>query len=319
MNDFAGSIDVLKDIIVDSEFEGVCPALTEDEFTLLEQNILSDREVTSPLIVWNNRLIDGHHRRQIILNHPELPFQIKEIGFVDKYEAIAWICKNQAGRRNLTPEQFSYLTGKRYEAEKQSWGSQERFQDDSPRGKNYLLGKSNPTAAQIADENGISEKSVRLFGEYAKGVDAAEAACPGVKQELLSGSFKPTRKEVRALSKLPKEKVVEKISEYRKDQEERKEKRRQAREEKRHQAEETIEDEKQFASISELSAYMAQPKQRNNVSNVLGIISDMAQRLQTSCESYIDEFPELIKEDKAKLFSVLNDLKEYLNELYKED
>lgn len=70
---------------------------------------MSDGEVTSPLIVWNNRLIDGHHRRQIILKHPELSFHIKEIGFVDKYEAIAWICRNQAGRRNLTPEQFLVL------------------------------------------------------------------------------------------------------------------------------------------------------------------------------------------------------------------
>ncbi len=175
MSDSAVSICVLKDILIDPDFESVCPPLTEDEFSLLEQNILSDGEVTNPLIVWDNKLIDGHHRRQIILKHPELPFQIKEIAFSNKYEAIAWICKNQAGRRNLTPEQFSYLIGKRYEAEKQSWGSQGRFQDnkqdDSPRGKNYLLGKSNPTAAKIADENGISEKSVRLFGEYVKGID----------------------------------------------------------------------------------------------------------------------------------------------------
>ena len=102
MNDSAVSIEMLKDILVDPDFESVCPPLTEDEFSLLEQNILSDGEVTSPLIVWDNKLIDGHHRRQIILKHPELPFQIKEVAFNNKYEAIAWICKNQAGRRNLT-------------------------------------------------------------------------------------------------------------------------------------------------------------------------------------------------------------------------
>lgn len=109
MNDSAVSICVLKDILIDPDFESVCPPLTEEEFSLLEQNILSDGEVTSPLIVWNNKLIDGHHRRQIILKHPELPFQIKEVAFNNKYEAIAWICKNQAGRRNLTSEQLSYL------------------------------------------------------------------------------------------------------------------------------------------------------------------------------------------------------------------
>lgn len=127
MNDSAASIDLLKDIIVDQDFESVCPPLTEDEFSLLEQNILSDGEVTSPLIVWNNNLIDGHHRRQIILQHPELPFQIKEVAFNDKYEAIAWICKNQAGRRNLTAEQLTYLIGKRYEAEKHTNGASDGF------------------------------------------------------------------------------------------------------------------------------------------------------------------------------------------------
>lgn len=322
MNDFAVSIDVLIDIIVEPDFESVCPALTEDEFTLLEQNIMSDGEVTSPLIVWNNRLIDGHHRRQIILKHPELPFQIKEIAFADKYEVIAWICKNQAGRRNLTPEQMSYLIGKRYEAEKHTNGASDGFRGnqhtDVVRGKNYPVPTSHATAIKIADENGISEKSVRLFGEYAKGVDAAEAACPGVKQELLSGSFKPTKKEVSALSKLPTEEVADKISEYRKAQEERDEKRRQAREEKRRQAEETIETEKCFSSISELSANMAEPKRRNNVSNVLGIINNKAQELQAICETYIDEFPELMEADKPLLFQALDCMKEYLNELYKE-
>ncbi|MFR2022281.1 MAG: hypothetical protein ACLS6C_03110 [Clostridia bacterium] len=162
MNDSAVSICVLKDILIDPDFESVCPPLTEEEFSLLEQNILSDGEVTSPLIVWNNKLIDGHHRRQIILKHPELPFQIKEVAFNNKYEAIAWICKNQAGRRNLTSEQLSYLIGKRYEAEKQSWGSQSRFEEnrphDHPRGQNVLLETLNPSASKIAEENGINEK-----------------------------------------------------------------------------------------------------------------------------------------------------------------
>ena len=46
MSDSAVSICVLKGILIDPDFESVCPPLTEDEFSLLEQNILSDREVT---------------------------------------------------------------------------------------------------------------------------------------------------------------------------------------------------------------------------------------------------------------------------------
>lgn len=322
MNDSAVSIEMLKNIMIDSDFESVCPPLTEDEFTLLEQNILSDGEVTSPLIVWDNRLIDGHHRRQIILNHPELPFQIKEVAFNNKYEAIVWICKNQAGRRNLTSEQLTYLIGKRYEAEKKTVGAPKKSENPN---SDLELGQIDPiidfkrTSDQIAKEYGIGEASVRRAEQFANGVDAAEVACPGVKRELLSGSFKPTRKEVSDLAKLPAEDVADKLSEYRKAQAEREEKRRQAREEKRRQAEEATETEDSYNSISDLSANMAEPKRRNNVSNVIGIISDMAQKLQATCESYIDEFPELTEADKPQLFQALDDLREYLNELYKED
>ena len=49
---------------------------------------------------------------------PEIPFTIHEKEFASRYEAIIWICKNQLGRRNLTPEQKKYLIGKQYEAEK---------------------------------------------------------------------------------------------------------------------------------------------------------------------------------------------------------
>lgn len=51
MNDSAVSIEMLKDILVDLDFESVYPSLTEAEFSLLEQNILSDGEVISPVIV----------------------------------------------------------------------------------------------------------------------------------------------------------------------------------------------------------------------------------------------------------------------------
>lgn len=290
---------------------------------MLEQNILSDGEVTNPLIVWNNKLIDGHHRRQIILKHPELPFQIKEIAFSNKYEAIAWICKNQAGRRNLTSEQMSYLIGKRYEAEKQSWGASDGFRgngnDQSVSYQNDNLLRIEKTIERIAKEYGIGSASVNRAELYAKGVDAAEVACPGVKQELLSGSFKPSRKEVSALSKLPAEEVADKLSEYRRAQAEREEKRKQAQEEKRRRAEAAKEAGKQFTSISELSANMAEPKRRNDVSNVIGIISDAALEMKDTCETYIAEFPQLMKEDKPLLLQALKDLKEYLNEIFKEE
>ena len=43
---------------------------------------------------------------------------------------------------------------------------------------------------------------------------------------------------------------------------------------------------------------MAEPKRRNDVSNVIWIISDATLDMKDTCEMYITEFPQLMKEDK---------------------
>lgn len=50
------------EFIIDSEFQSQIPALTDEEFQQLEENILSEGEVLSPLIVWGNILVDPNGR-----------------------------------------------------------------------------------------------------------------------------------------------------------------------------------------------------------------------------------------------------------------
>ena len=105
---------------IDPEFQSQIPPLTDDEFKQLEENILKEGKLISPLIVWNNTLVDGHNRYAILQKHPEIYFSTMPLRFENREEAIAWICRNQLGRRNLTPEQKLFLIGKQYEAEKSS-------------------------------------------------------------------------------------------------------------------------------------------------------------------------------------------------------
>ena len=99
----------MQELTVDPEFRDKIPPLTEDKFSLLEENILLDGAVVSPLIVWNGTILDGHNRYEIIRKHPELAYTIRKVVFDNRYEALSWICKNQLGRRNLTPQQKKYL------------------------------------------------------------------------------------------------------------------------------------------------------------------------------------------------------------------
>ena len=46
----------IEDLVIDPEFESVIPPLTQLEFDQLRKNILEDKEVFHPIIVWNKML-----------------------------------------------------------------------------------------------------------------------------------------------------------------------------------------------------------------------------------------------------------------------
>ena len=199
--------NVLK---TDPEFQSKIPPLTFEELNQLEANILRDGRILNPIIVWEGLIVDGHNRYTIAKKHPEIPFTIHEKEFASRYEAIIWICKNQLGRRNLTPEQKKYLIGKQYEAEKMKLGvdhgnSRSSNGTFSPNSQNGDLGNSRTTCKKIAAENGISKNTVLRAEQFSKGVDAAEEAVPGTRKKVLSGEVKPTASEIASVARAPPE------------------------------------------------------------------------------------------------------------------
>ena len=194
------------ELVIDPEFADKIPPLTEEEYRLLEENILADGKIISPLITWNGIIVDGHNRYRILQAHPEIPYETMEIEFSDRYAVIVWICRNQLGRRNLTDEQKKFLTGKRYEAEKKQnqWrGNQYVSSDDEESGLGEKRPSQNPerTSAIIAKEIGKGERYVRDAEIYANGVEAADEVTPGIKNEILSGKLKCKDKDVMAIAR----------------------------------------------------------------------------------------------------------------------
>ena len=195
---------------IDPEFQNQIPPLTDDEYKQLEENILKEGKLLSPLIVWGNTLVDGHNRYAILQKHPEIYFSTMPLRFESREEVLAWICKNQLGRRNLTPEQKKYLIGKQYEAEKMKLGgdhgnSRSSNGTFSPNSQNGDLGNSRTTCKKIAAENGISKNTVLRAEQFSKGVDAAEEAVPGTRKKVLSGEVKPTASEIASVARAPPE------------------------------------------------------------------------------------------------------------------
>lgn len=203
---------MLENIKINPEFEHLIPPLVDDEFEVLEANILSEGEIYTPIFVWNGYIIDGHHRYRILTKNNNIKFRIVEKEFENKYEAMSWMCNNQLGRRNLTPENRKYLVGKKYDAEKRSYGASDGFRGNQH--KKVVDGyfshlpnkeKNTKTRQRVAEETGTTQAYVRFADEFARGVDAAEEVVPGIKKDILSGKIKKPAKDISAIAKAPVE------------------------------------------------------------------------------------------------------------------
>ena len=186
---------------IDPEFQSQIPPLTDDEFKQLEENILKEGKLISPLIVWNNTLVDGHNRYEIVQEHPEISFSTMPLPFESREEVLAWICKNQLGRRNLTPEQKKFLIGKQYSVEHRKPGgngnNQYTVTTEEPVQEELCQNDTvPPTSAeasirkQIAERNNVSESYVARSEKFMHGVEILEQMVPGMQEKILSGQFK---------------------------------------------------------------------------------------------------------------------------------
>ena len=304
-------------LIIDPEFRDKIPPLTEDEFTLLEENILSDGAVFSPLIVWDGTILDGHNRYEIIQKHPELTYAVQKLDFDNRYEAISWICKHQLGRRNLTPQQKKYLIGQRYEAEKQAdafHGNQHTLSDESGADKKCPHQNSrHVTQSRIAKETNTSASYVREAGTFAKGVDAAEEALPGIKQEILTGTIKPTASAVAAVAKADPEERLRLAADLKKSKDDKGKKTRPAY----HKAPPTTSRKAEMQRIAEISAEMERDKAPSTEENVLCSLDGEIVSFMELFDRIFQEYPRLLSDGhyRQELIQIMQKMKQYITDI----
>ena len=186
---------------IDPEFQNQIPPLTDDEYKQLEENILKEGKLLSPLIVWGNTLVDGHNRYAILQKHPEICFSTMPLPFESREEVLAWICKNQLGRRNLTPEQKKFLVGKQYSIEHRKPGgngnNQYTVTAEEPVQEELCQNDTIPPVSseasirkKIAEQHNVSESYVARSEKFMRGVQIMDQMIPGMQEKILSGQFK---------------------------------------------------------------------------------------------------------------------------------
>ena len=181
-----------KQIHIDPEFRDLIPPLTADEKSLLLASILRDG-CRDPLVVWLNHgtLLDGHHRFEICEANG-IEYETVEKHFPDKNAAMAWMIRNQFGRRNLTAMQRSELALKLKPLIEEK--AKER---QSAAGKSSAPGrpakKDVQKSAQVSSEK-TRDEVAKLAGvshdTIAKAKVVLERATPEVVQKVRSGEMK---------------------------------------------------------------------------------------------------------------------------------
>ena len=304
-------------LIIDPEFRDKIPPLTEDEFTLLEENILSDGAVFSPLIVWDGTILDGHNRYEIIQKHPELTYAVQRLPFDNRYEAISWICKHQLGRRNLTPQQKKYLIGQRYDAEKMAQGGDRKSGDAISRGQIDLLisqgSTNNATRKKIAAESGTSDSYVKRADRFAKGVDAAEEVLPGIKQEILTGAIKPTETAVAAVAKAEPEERPRLAAALKTTKDGRGNKSKKSQP-VYHKAPPVPSKRAEIQKIAEISAEMERPKEPSTEENIICSLDGEITSFMELFDHIFQEYPRLVSDERYRheVIRILQRLKQYI-------
>ncbi len=187
------------EVHINPEFEKLIPPLSPDEFAQLEANILAEG-VRDPLVIAvypddNGQeltfLADGHNRYRIAQKHG-LPFAVAEMAFSDKDQAMAWMDKNQIGRRNLSPDMMSYIRGRMYNRMKKAEGRPIK-----------KLGQNVPvsTAELIAQQTGVTDRTIKRDEQYFKAVEKVATALDKPGAHLIHQNI-ATKKDVTKLAEI---------------------------------------------------------------------------------------------------------------------
>ena len=170
----------MNSIIIDPEFQNLIPPLSDDERAGLEASIKAEG-CRDALVVWSsgNVLLDGH-TRYAICQRLGVKYETATRNLPDRAAARLWIIRNQLSRRNLTPEQTSYLRGAEYLALRKPQGGDHK----TSKGKSCTL----IVADELAASHGVSPRTIKNDAAFTLAVDALDVGVHrGIKARVLAG------------------------------------------------------------------------------------------------------------------------------------
>jgi hypothetical protein len=213
---FSSMENIKQNLVILDELKNLIPPLLESEFLALKDN-LQKHGCKDPLKVWQTTnqvisregaldvpvyvLIDGHNRFQLC-SELQIPFNIQIDNFESLKDVRDFMIDFQLSRRNITPQQASYLRGLKYNTEKREVvDNLTNLPSDTnlPNGHyDHLANLEKKTTAQeLGKYFNVGEKTIRRDAEFARGLEKLEI---GFRQDILKGLIKVEKIKLQKIS-----------------------------------------------------------------------------------------------------------------------
>lgn len=140
----------------------------------------------------------------------DIPFEVKNMEFECREAAIAWICANQLGRRNITEETRKFLIGMQYENEKVVTRIRNQLGKNQHSIDTSAMSEAEEdrvcrhwTARRIAEENNVSAATVQKYAIFTRALEKIGKKEPKLVPKILSSQYKIAHKHVMEMAEPP--------------------------------------------------------------------------------------------------------------------
>lgn len=158
---------------IDPEFKRLSVPLSPEEERRLENSLIQEG-CREPIAVWQGCILDGHKRYEIC-SYEEIEFEVREMDFSTREEAIIWVCRERMKGLSSECVMYKYLGGRRYACEKKKYQAirKERRRQEMETGvaqdAEGLPGGR--VSIPLARELGINRATIEKYGTFAENME----------------------------------------------------------------------------------------------------------------------------------------------------
>lgn len=178
----------MKEYKIDEELKRLMPELTEVEKESMRNSFKKyGFNKSSPIIVWNDTIIDGHNRYELCREMGIEP-EVQEMSFESKDEAMEWMMYTQCARRSLNDAQKIQIASKQYRSilEEEAKKNQGRRTDI----ERQNMGQ---TFVSCDKKGKVREKLAKITGTSAETVRKCEAVLNSGDEQLIQDMLSKKR------------------------------------------------------------------------------------------------------------------------------